>query len=178
MDVRVIACTNRDLREKVKRGEFRQDLYYRLKVVEVGLPPLRERLEDLPLLVDHFRKTFNERFHKSIAGISGEVLSRFMDYSWPGNVRELEHVMEHAFVLCHGGTITLQHLPADIRASDAAGTRAAGGESRRPVGPEDILRALAKTGWNKSKAARLLGIGRRTIYRKIEDYSLTDEQPL
>lgn len=178
VDVRVIACTNRDLREKVKRGEFRQDLYYRLKVVEVGLPPLRERLEDLPLLVDHFRKTFNERFHKSIEGISGEVLSRFMDYSWPGNVRELEHVMEHAFVLCHGGTITLQHLPADIRASDAAGTRAAGGESRRPVGPEDILRALAKTGWNKSKAARLLGIGRRTIYRKIEDYSLTDEQPL
>ena len=178
VDVRVIACTNRDLREKVKRGEFRQDLYYRLKVVEVGLPPLRERLEDLPLLVDHFRKTFNERFHKSIAGISGEVLSRFMDYSWPGNVRELEHVMEHAFVLCHGGTITLQHLPADIRASDAAGTRPAGGESRRPVGPEDILRALAKTGWNKSKAARLLGIGRRTIYRKIEDYSLTDEQPL
>ena len=115
VDVRVIACTNKDLKEKVKRGEFRQDLYYRLKVVEVALPPLRDRLEDLPLLVDHFRRNFNERFSKAIEGISSEVLGRFMDYGWPGNVRELEHVMEHAFVLCHGGTITLKHLPADIR---------------------------------------------------------------
>ncbi|MGD0021222.1 MAG: sigma 54-interacting transcriptional regulator, partial [Smithellaceae bacterium] len=94
IDVRVIACTNKDLKEKVKRGEFRQDLYYRLKVVEVALPPLRERLEDLPLLIDHFRISFNERFNKNVEGISNEVLSIFMDYPWPGNVRELEHVME------------------------------------------------------------------------------------
>ena len=107
VDVRVIASTNKDLKEKVRRGEFRQDLYYRLKVVEVSLPPLRERLEDLPLLVDHFCRSFNERFKKNIEGISSEVLSRFMDYPWPGNVRELEHVMEHAFVLCRGGGLPL-----------------------------------------------------------------------
>ena len=114
VDVRVIACTNKDLKEKVRRGEFRQDLYYRLKVVEVSLPPLRDRLEDLPLLVDHFCHSFNERFKKNIEGISNEVLGKFMDYPWPGNVRELEHVMEHAFVLCHGGVITLEHLPSEI----------------------------------------------------------------
>ncbi|MEE9913286.1 MAG: sigma-54-dependent Fis family transcriptional regulator, partial [Deltaproteobacteria bacterium] len=116
------------------------------------------------------------RFHKSIEGISSDVLSRFMDYAWPGNVRELEHVMEHAFVLCHGETITLKHLPADIRNYEPVE------ESPRLKNKvssaqeiEDIREALNKTGWNKSKAARLLGIGRRTIYRKIEDYQLTDE---
>ena len=119
---------------------------------------------------------FNERFNKTIEGISGEVLSRFMDYTWPGNVRELEHVMEHAFVLCHGGTITLQHLPADIRSyepveeSPRQKNKAASAQ-----GAQAIRDALNKTGWNKSKAARLLGIGRRTIYRKIEDYQLRDE---
>jgi transcriptional regulator with PAS, ATPase and Fis domain len=177
VDVRVIACTNKDLKEKVKRGEFRQDLYYRLKVVEVSLPPLRERLEDLPLLVDHFRQNFNERFNKNIEGISSEVLSRFMDYSWPGNIRELEHVMEHAFVLCHGGTITLKHLPADIRSYEPAEESPRSKTKIKSTHEEleEIRSALAKTGWNKSKAARLLGIGRRTIYRKIEDYQLSDE---
>jgi PAS domain S-box-containing protein len=176
VDVRVIACTNKDLKEKVRKGEFRQDLYYRLKVVDVALPPLRDRLEDLPLLVDHFRQTFNERFNKTIEGISSEVLSRFMDYPWPGNVRELEHVMEHAFVLCHGGTITLKHLPADIRGFEGAGGRGgSGSEARKPSGPDDIRSALVKSGWNKAKAARLLGIGRRTIYRKIDIYQIRCE---
>jgi len=174
VDVRVIACTNKDLKEKVRRGEFRQDLYYRLKVVEVVLPPLRERLEDLPLLVDHFRQIFNDRFNKRIEGISNEVLSRFMDYSWPGNVRELEHVMEHAFVLCHGETITINHLPADIRNYEGAGRYVDIGTSlKKRVGPDDITNALIKTGGNKAKAARLLKIGRRTIYRKIESYRIS-----
>ncbi len=176
VDVRVIACTNKDLKEKVKKGEFRQDLYYRLKVVEVALPPLRERLEDLPLLVDHFRQIFNQRFNKHIEGISSEVLSRFMDYTWPGNVRELEHVMEHAFVLCHTGTITLHHLPADIRNYPPAEGTPRLKTKARSTDEEvaEIRRALNKTGWNKSKAARLLGIGRRTIYRKIEDYQIQE----
>jgi PAS domain S-box-containing protein len=176
VDVRVIACTNKDLKEKVKRGEFRQDLYYRLKVVEVSLPPLRERLEDLPLLMDHFCRSFNERFKKNIEGISNEVLGRFMDYPWPGNVRELEHVMEHAFVLCHGGMITLEHLPSEIR-DDGRTERIAVQEASThgPNGAQEVLNALNKTHWNKTKAARLLGISRRTIYRKIYLHQLCSE---
>jgi len=183
VDVRVIACTNKDLKEKVKRGEFRQDLYYRLKVVEVSLPPLRDRLEDLPLLVDHFCRSFNERFKKNIEGISSEVLSRFMDYPWPGNVRELEHVMEHAFVLCHGPVITLDHLPLEIRDDGTTGgsqksVKIPVQESRpqEPNGSQEILNALNKAHWNKTKAARLLGISRRTVHRKINRYQLINEE--
>jgi PAS domain S-box-containing protein len=180
VDVRVIACTNKDLKEKVRRGEFRQDLYYRLKVVEVSLPPLRDRLEDLPLLVDHFCRSFNERFKKNIEGISSEVLGRFMDYPWPGNVRELEHVMEHAFVLCRGGVITLEHLPSEIR-DDERAEKMAVREIREirtqgSNGAQEILNALNKAHWNKTKAARLLGISRRTVHRKIHLYQLSSQQ--
>jgi transcriptional regulator with GAF, ATPase, and Fis domain len=115
VDVRIIASTNKDLKEKVRKGEFREDLYYRLKVVEVSMPPLRERLEDIPLLVDHFREMFNKRFQKEIDGLSNEVLNKFMSYHWPGNVRELEHVIEHAFVLCRGRVITLEHIPSEVK---------------------------------------------------------------
>jgi len=176
VDVRVIASTNKNLIEKVRKGEFRQDLYYRLKVVEVSLPPLRERLEDLPLLVDHFCHSFNERFKKNIEGISNDALGKFMDYSWPGNVRELEHVMEHAFVLCHGGVITLEHLPSEIRDYGRL-ERIAAQEARThgSNGAQEILNALNKTHWNKTKAARLLGISRRTIYRKISLHQLCSE---
>jgi two-component system response regulator HydG len=174
VDVRVIACTNKNLKEKVKRGEFRQDLYYRLKVVEVSLSPLRDRLEDLPLLADHFCHSFNQRFKKNIEGISSEALSRFMNYPWPGNVRELEHVMEHAFVLCHGGVITLEHLPSEIR--DYEKTAIPRIRVRGSNGDEEILNALNKAHWNKTKAARLLGISRRTIYRKIDLYQLVSRQ--
>ncbi|HOZ61715.1 MAG TPA: sigma 54-interacting transcriptional regulator [Smithellaceae bacterium] len=177
VDVRVIASTNKDLREKVKNGEFRQDLYYRLKVVEVVLPPLRERLEDIPLLVDHFRVIFNQRFGKNIEGISREVLGRFMDYSWPGNVRELEHVIEHAFVLCHSGLITIEQIPAEIRNITPSESQIRQKTKlKAPREKEEIINALKKTGWNKAKAARLLGIGRRTIYRKIDDYQIKKEQ--
>ncbi len=176
VDVRVIASTNKDLKGKVNRGEFRQDLYYRLKVVEVALPPLRERLEDLPLLVDHFRCFFNERFNKHVEGISNDVLSTFMDYTWPGNVRELEHVMEHAFVLCHGATITMHHLPVDLRnieqINDLPQIKT---QVRKFNGGQDILDALNKTGWNKTKAARLLGISRQTVYRKINSQQFTNK---
>jgi len=182
VDVRVIACTNKDLKERVRRGEFRQDLYYRLKVVEVSLPPLRDRLEDLPLLVDHFCRSFNERFKKNIEEVSTEVLSRFMNYPWPGNVRELEHVMEHAFVLCHGGVITLEHLPLEIR--DDGTTSGSEKSVRIPVqeshtqgsnGAQEVLNALNKAHWNKTRAARLLGISRRTVHRKINRYQLINE---
>ena len=111
VDVRVVACTNQDLRAKIEQGEFREDLYYRLNVVEMYVPSLRERKEDIPFLIDHFVKKFNESINKNISGISTDVQKVFMDYSWPGNVRELEHALEHAFILCHQKTITLKHLP-------------------------------------------------------------------
>lgn len=173
VDVRVIACTNKDLKEKVRRGEFRQDLYYRLKVVEVSLPPVRDRLEDVPLLVDHFCRSFNERFKKNIEGISSEVLSTFMNYPWPGNVRELEHVLEHAFVLCHGRVITLEHLPSEIRdyeRIEKISTPKIHG--KEPKQADEILNALNEARWNKTKAARMLGISRRTVHRKIHLYQL------
>ena len=176
LDVRVIASTNKDLKEKVRKGEFRQDLYYRLKVVELTIPPLRERLEDLPLLVDHFCRFFNENFSRKIEGISEEVLRKFMDYPWPGNVRELEHVIEHAFVLCHGQVITFEHLPSEIRDYERMERISPfKSHSKEPQKAEEILKALNKTGWNKSKAARLLGISRRTVYRKISEYHLAME---
>ena len=170
VDVRIIASTNKDLKEKVRRGEFRQDLYYRLKVVEVLLPPLRKRLEDLPILIDHFLRLFNERFDKSVEGISNEVLNTFMNYSWPGNVRELEHVMEHAFVLCHGLTITMHHLPADMKHHRQIEALSPSSNQQVKIGMEDILDALNKTGGNKAKAARMLGISRQTFYRIISDH--------
>lgn len=167
VDVRIIASTNKDLKEKVKKGEFREDLYYRLKVVEVPLPPLGERLDDLPLLIAHFCDVFNKRFDKQIDGVSNEVLNKFMAYSWPGNIRELEHVIEHAFVICRGRVITLEHLPFEVLdgcAPDKGLRQKASVKDR--VGAEDILRVLKETGGNKARAARLLGISRPTLYRK------------
>ena len=168
-DVRVIACTNKNLKEKVHSGEFREDLYYRLKVVEVALPPLRDRMEDMPLLIEHLCRMFNERFNRKIEGVSNEVLHIFMNYSWLGNVRELEHVIEHAFIICHGSVITIDDLPAEFRELDRPGKFSAS-VTRAPVALEsqEIINALTKAHWNKTKAAHLLGINRRTLYRKLE----------
>jgi len=167
VDVRILASTNKDLKEKVRKGEFREDLYYRLKVVEVHMPPLRDRLEDMPLLVDYFCRLFNERFQKKIEGVSNEVLKMFMSYSWPGNIRELEHVIEHAFVLCHGPVITVEHLPAEVRVNDNA-EKIVRSKSyvRDKIDAQKISKALTESGGNKAKAARLLGISRPTLYRK------------
>ncbi len=173
VDVRVIAATNKDLKEKVKKGEFREDLYYRLKVMEITLPALRDRLEDLPLLVNHFCQLLRRRLKKDIEGVSDEVLSLLMKYAWPGNVRELEHALEHAFVLCNGRSIKPGHLPHEVRELSGIGRK-------RPLSSpgnfyhdaQVILDVLQKTGWNKTKAAALLGVNRRTIHRKIKQYDL------
>jgi len=173
VDVRVIAATNRDLLEKVKAGEFREDLYYRLKVVETIVPPLRERKDDIPLLVAHFIEEFNNKFHKSIANLSSEVVERFLAYSWPGNVRELQHVLEHSFVICNSSTITVADLPNDFvvtkSPTDCAVALTKNNEE------EMILEALKKTGGNKAKAARILGMSRRTIYRKIDSLDVDQD---
>ncbi|MBN1662122.1 MAG: sigma 54-interacting transcriptional regulator [Deltaproteobacteria bacterium] len=174
VDVRVVACTNKDLKEKVNNGEFRQDLYYRLKVMEIALPPLRDRLEDLLLLVDHFCRSFNEQFKKRIEGISDEVLRRFMDYAWPGNVRELQHAMEHAFVLCRGELITPEHLPAEIRDDEKMENVAKNRKRADTNDVQAILDALSAARWNKTKAAHFLGISRRTLHRKINEHNIMD----
>ncbi len=153
VDVRVIAATNQDLAEKVRLGEFREDLYYRLKVVEIVVPPLRDRMDDISVLVDHFIQKFNSRFKKNIEAISEGVQKIFLAYLWPGNVRELEHTLEHAFVLCRQNTIAREHLPAHFSEVSAGQASAIKGNE---IDPESVLEALRKSGGNKAKAARLL----------------------
>jgi PAS domain S-box-containing protein len=170
VDVRVIAATNRNLKEKVRLGEFREDLYYRLKVIEIEMPPLRERREDIPLLVDHFFMLFKGRFTKGIKAVSQDVLDIFMRYPWPGNVRELENAMEHAFVLCRGDTITVEHLPAEIK--DQLNFQSPSLKRKTVRGQKAVIETLKKTDWNKAKTARLLGISRQTLYRTIKKYGI------
>jgi len=166
VDIRVVAATHRNLLERVNSGEFREDLYYRLKVVEIHLPPLRERREDIPLLIEHFIDKFNERFKRTIVGVTPAVVKALTRYDWPGNVRELEHVIEHAFVLCRESQLGIQHLPAELRAE----VEESGEEVE--IGRQEILDALEAAGGNKSQAAVKLGISRRTIYRKIEEFEI------
>jgi two-component system, NtrC family, response regulator HydG len=196
VDVRIITSTNRQLKERVRMGEFREDLYYRLKVVEVVPPPLRERREDIPLLINHFCTNFNKRFKKEIEGVTDDVVNAFMRYPWPGNIRELEHAIEHSFVLCHGKNITLDHIPLEIINCSGISSAVSGqtgqisgnsentstqANSNRTILNEYIeseiqglMRALEKTAWNKAKAARLLGISRQTIYRKIKENNIIE----
>jgi two-component system response regulator HydG len=174
VDVRVIAATNKDLAEKVRKGEFREDLYYRLKVVEIALPPLRERPEDIPHLTDHFLSKFNVKLGREVTAVSADVRKIFMEYAWPGNVRELEHALEHACILCGTGTITREDLPSHFIDFPGAGTFSVATGERSEAA--QILDALEKTAGNKVKAARLLGIDRKTLYRKIDKYGIATEK--
>ena len=170
VDVRVIAATNQDLSEKVRRGEFREDLYYRLKVVEMALPPLRDRKDDILVLVNYFIKTFNKKFNKKIVAISEDVQKIFMEYSWPGNIRELEHTLEHAFVITRQNTISIDQLPQSF--NNISIKKQTSYPDQNEIGHQAILDALKKTDANKAKAARLLGISRQTIYRKIKEFGI------
>ena len=173
VDIRVIAATNKNLREKVASGEFREDLYYRLKVVEIKLPPLRDRREDVPILIDHFIDKFNDRFHRQVVGTSDSFKDTLLRHDWPGNVRELEHVIEHAFVLCRDSILAVEHLPGELKIlSESDSPQEKGSDCTA----SDILEALETAKGNKSKAATLLGISRRTIYRKMEELALMDEK--
>lgn len=173
VDIRVIAATNKNLREKVESGEFREDLYYRLKVVEIKLPPLRNKREDVPILVDHFIDKFNDRFQRQVVGISRSMQDALMCHDWPGNVRELQHVIEHAFVLCRESILAVEHLPDELKSLSKTNVpRGKNGDCTA----QDILDAIQSANGNKSKAAALLGISRRTIYRKMEEFDLLDEK--
>lgn len=166
VNVRLVAATNRDLQKRVADGQFRGDLYYRLKVVQIHVPSLWERRDDIPLLVEHFRRNFNHKFDREIKGISSEVEQMFLSYPWPGNVRELENLLEHAFVRCRQSVITAENLPSDFRQYCESQTLP--GELSPEDEAEAIRRALNQAGGNKTEAARLLGMSRRTIYRKLE----------
>jgi PAS domain S-box-containing protein len=169
VDVRIVTATNKNLHDKVNSGEFREDLYYRLNVVEINLPSLRERADDIPVLLRRFIDKLNRKLNKNIRFISEDVQKLFMEYSWPGNIRELEHTLEHAFILCHSDIITIDDLPAKFKNFSSQRPQS------KPVIDDEkmsIMEALEKTGGNKAKAARILGISRRTIYRKLEDYGV------
>ncbi len=172
VDVRIISSTNQLLKNLVQTNKFRPDLYYRLKVVEINLPPLRERIEDIPMLVEHFCKLFNKRFKKEINGVSDDVINILSNYPWPGNIRELKHILEHAFILCHIDCITKDLLPLEIKTYSK--TLVPSFKENLPVDIKDILLALDKTDGNKAKAARLLSINRKTIYRKLAQNGITD----
>ncbi len=179
VDVRIISATHHDLKENTRTGKFREDLYYRLNVMGIKIPPLRERQEDIPLLVKHFCKKFNDKFKKKIEGISSEVLDLFMRYQWPGNVRELEHALEHAFVLCHEQTISVNHLSTEIKEyfkeKIPRNKVHITGEESGDIS-EVIYQALDKYKWNKTKAARQLGISRTTLYQKIKQYGIKNPE--
>jgi len=173
VDVRVLASTNRNLKDAIRQGEFREDLYYRLNIIEINLPLLCDRYEDIPLLIDHFCEVFKKNYDKNISGVSDGVLQAFMNYSWPGNVRELEHAIERAFVLCRNHTIQLEHIPSEIREFTPARINKQVLGDRRADDLDAIHNALEKTDWNISKAARLLGISRWTLYRRFEKYKIS-----
>jgi len=178
VDVRVIAATAKDLAEEIKKGQFREDLYYRINVVNIFLPPLRERVEDIPLLTENFVSLFNTKLKKNITGISSKVMEQFMTYPWPGNVRELENVIERAILLAPGNTLEMSDLPPILK-PDLSPTSALTPEgissikeASRIVEKELIERALSKTGGNRTKSAKILEISRPILISKIKEYQL------
>jgi two-component system response regulator HydG len=172
VDVRIVAATNRDLRAMSARGEFREDLLYRIRVVEIKLPPLRERSEDIPLLVEFFLSEFNSEFSKKIEGVSSDVMKLFMNYRWPGNVRELRHALEHVCVLCKKPTITTEDLPSEFR--ELSGIKSELPADLTTDEASVFLQALKDAKWNKTEVARLLGMSRQTLYRKLKALGIED----
>jgi len=173
-----VAATNKDLEKEVREGRFREDLYYRLNVITINLPPLRERKEDIEPLALHFLRKYARRMGKEIAGIGEHALQLLVEYHWPGNVRELENVMERAVILARGNLITADVLP--VRSADlhpAVVDTPPRLVSLETLEREHIERILASTGFHKSRSAELLGISRKTLDRKIAEYGLTFSRP-
>jgi len=186
VDVRIVAATHKDLEKAVQKGEFREDLFYRLEVIPIHIPSLRERRDDIPLLVNHFLKTFNEKKGKTVTGISEEAIQILYSYSWPGNIRELKNMMERIVVLKGDGEITPEDLPdklthrtkdvlfSDIEFSgDGICLNTAVSEFEKAL----IYKSLEKTHWVKNRAAKLLHLNRTTLVEKIKRYKLTQEHP-
>jgi two-component system response regulator AtoC len=175
VDVRVIAATNRDLERAMTEGSFRQDLFYRLNVVRITLPPLRERRDDISALVTHFLRRFNRRFHREVRGLAPEALAALSAYTFPGNVRELENLIERAYAMGAHEQIGLADLPTLGRSPVVAPATSTGPQAvptLADVERELILKALAIFQDDKEAAARALGISRRTIYRRLKEYGV------
>ena len=176
VDVRIIAATNRVLEEEVKKGTFREDLYYRLNVIHIHVPPLRERKDDIPLLVASFLEEFADENGKNIKGIDSQAKSAIYNYNWPGNIRELRNCIESAVVMCSGEEIKLEDLPPTV--SKSAGDQSINIPANATLNEAEkiiILQTLAANKNNKSKTADLLGIGRKTLHRKLEEYGINSD---
>jgi DNA-binding NtrC family response regulator len=178
VDARVVSACNRDLELLVQEGKFRQDLYYRLNVIRIDLPPLRERTEDIPTLVEHFMRKFSQQSARKIDVIEPDALSAFMNYRWPGNVRELEHTVERAVLLGKGPSLGLKDLPSQFAATRDNALPLTEAVSRgytlRDLEREYIINIIKNTSGNKTEAAKILGVDRTTLYRKLEEYKVKD----
>jgi transcriptional regulator with GAF, ATPase, and Fis domain len=200
VDVRLVAATNRDLKKEIAAGNFREDLFYRLNVVPIALPALRERKTDIPLLVAHFVAKFNGRLKKSVEGVEPDAMERLTSYGWPGNIRELENVIERAILFADGARIRLEDLAGELRGAPSmhegapAGASAAPGEASPDPAPSDglkeqvkaamsrlerdlIVRALRQTQNNVTHAARLLKISRKGLQLKMKELGLRERDP-
>jgi two-component system, NtrC family, response regulator AtoC len=173
--VRVIAATNRKLEEEVKQGRFREDLYYRLNVLPVALPPLRERAADIPLLLKYYVDTFNTEFKKRVQGIAPDAMTRLQSYGWPGNIRELRNAVERAMLLGEGKMLTLEDFPMAPGGSASLTEGVAlpaNGINLEELERSLVVQALERSGWNQTRAAALLGLNRDQIRYRIEKFKL------
>jgi two-component system response regulator HydG len=181
VDIRLIAATNKALEEEVKEGRFREDLFYRLNVVPIHLPPLRDRKEDIPLLADHFFKLFQEKNKKSIKGFLPKTIDMLMRYDWPGNIRELENVMERAVLLCRGEYLSPQDLPPPFQGGQLGEQPVISippGMTLEELEREAIIQTLEENGGNRTQAAQILGISRKTLQNKLKEYGLEEKEPI
>ena len=175
INVRIISATNRNLKELVGKGHFREDLFYRINVIPITVPPLRERVEDIPLLAESFFRRVQLKSNKNIEGISPETMRLLMAYSWPGNVRELKSAFEYAFVTCRNETIQPYHLPPSIyQDQQVPKPPRSTPREREEIKKKELIRVLEQTGGNQSKAAKIIGISRVTVWNRIKRYQLNN----
>jgi two-component system response regulator HydG len=179
VDVRIIAATNRNLEDEVSEGRFRTDLFYRLNVIHMVIPPLRDRVEDIPLLALHFLDKFCLENDRPFMGFSPEAMRALKSYAWPGNVRELQNVVERAVALCASNMVEVEDLPDEIRRHSPADDKIVlpVGSSMEEIERQAIVQTLKKTGGDKELTARLLGIGLATLYRRLKEMELKDVEP-
>jgi len=175
VDVRIIAATNLDLKNAILSGTFREDLFYRLNVVPISLPPLRERKDDIPLLSQHFLRLYNKKRNKPILGISPEAMNLLLRYRWPGNVRELENTIERALVLADNEVILPRDLPWYIQNQEINKNRAEIYKTLKDVEKDHIQKVLKALNYHRGKTSKVLGIDRKTLYHKIRQYGLDVE---